>query len=82
MHNIIIEERKQLNISGVKDCKSFEEELVVLITEQGELTIKGTELHMDSFSIETGELVMNGLVYALGYTNENSQKGFLKRLIK
>ncbi len=82
MHNIIMESRKTLNISGVNDCKSFEENLIVLQTTMGELTIKGEELHIDSFSTETGDLKMQGNIFALGYTNENKQKGFLSRVFK
>lgn len=82
MHNIILEGRKILNISGVKDCKSFEDHLVVLQTEQGELTIKGENFQMDSFSVETGDIKFLGTVFALGYTNENKPKGFLNRILK
>ena len=82
MHNIIVEGRKNLNISGVKDCKSFEENIVVLLTELGELTIKGEGLKMDSFSTETGDIKINGTVFALGYTNENKPKSIMGRIFK
>ena len=82
MHNIILEGRKTLNLSGVKDCKSFEENLVVLLTEQGELTIKGEGFQMESFSVETGDIKIIGTVFALGYTNENKPKGLIKRILK
>ena len=55
---------------------------MVLLTEQGELTIKGEGFQMESFSVETGDIRITGLVFALGYTNENKPKGFLKRVLK
>ena len=39
-HNIIIEDRKNVSISGVTDVESFDEETVVLMTDLGELIIK------------------------------------------
>ncbi len=82
MHNIIMEGRKSLNISGVLDCKSFEDNLVVLQTELGELTLKGEELQMESFSVETGDFKMQGTIFALGYTNENKPKSLIGRIFK
>ncbi len=82
MHNIIMEARKSVVISGVKDCKSFEDELIVLETEMGELSIKGEGLHIGSFSVETGDLTMTGSVYAIVYTNDNKAGGFFSRIFK
>lgn len=82
MHNLIMESRKKLNLSGIKDCKSFEDDLVVLLTEMGELSIKGESLHIDSFSVETGDLIMNGTIFAIVYTNDEKTRGFFSRIFK
>ncbi len=82
MHNLIMESRKKLNLSGIKDCKSFEDDLVVLLTEMGELSIKGESLHIDSFSVETGDLIMNGTIFAIVYTNDEKTRGFFSRFFK
>ena len=82
MNNLIMESRKKLNLSGFKDCKSFEDDLVVLLTEMGELSIKGESLHIDSFSVETGDLIMNGTIFAIVYTNDEKTRGFFSRIFK
>ena len=41
-HNIIVEDRKKMTLTGVKDVLSFDEETVVLDTSLGRLTIKGS----------------------------------------
>ena len=82
MHNLIMESRKKLNLSGIKDCKCFEDDLVVLLTEMGELSIKGESLHIDSFSVETGDLIMNGTIFAIVYTNDEKTRGFFSRIFK
>ena len=45
-HNIVLEGRRLLTVSGVSDVDSFDEETVVVFTELGELTVKGSDLLM------------------------------------
>ena len=40
-HNIILEERSKLSISGVTDVESFDENEISLYTTLGELSVKG-----------------------------------------
>ena len=54
--NIILENRKNLSISGITDVDSFDEKEISLYTQLGELTIQGRELHIDSMSVETGDI--------------------------
>ncbi|NLM50851.1 MAG: sporulation protein YabP [Clostridiaceae bacterium] len=75
-HNIIMENRKKLSISGVSDVESFDEESVILYTEYGDLTIKGEELHINKLSIDTGEVVVEGEIHSLSYDeHEGKSKG-------
>ena len=76
-HNVIMENRRNLTISGVMDIDSFDEETVVLFTEDGELTIKGANLHINKIDVETGDLQMEGEVDLLSYSDNQSQKGSL-----
>ena len=39
--NLIIENRKRVNITGVKECMFFDDETVILDTALGNLTVKG-----------------------------------------
>ena len=40
-HNIIMEDRHHLTVSGVSDIDSFDEQSVVVYTEMGELLVEG-----------------------------------------
>lgn len=83
MHNVIMEKRAKLNLSGVEEVVSFDDETVVLKTDMGLLTIKGTRLNIGGFSASSGDLNMTGSVYALVYTGDEAAKGsFIKRLLK
>lgn len=53
-HNLILEDRKKLVVSGVEDVDSFDEQTVVAYTAVGELMIKGEGLHINKLSLETG----------------------------
>lgn len=82
-HNIIMENRAKLILSGVNEVESFEEDSVSLKTTKGDLTIRGSSMKMESFQSEVGDLVINGNVYALVYVNDTGAKeGFFSRIFK
>ncbi len=66
-HNIILENRKSLSISGITDVDSFDEREICLFTELGELSIRGRELHIDSMSVESGDMTITGDIWSLVY---------------
>ena len=76
-HNVILEGRKTLSISGVQDIDRFDEEVVVLFTDLGELTIKGTDLHINRIDVETGELALEGTIDSLTYDDTLPGRGGL-----
>lgn len=82
-HNIIIEDRKKLTLTGIKDVISFEEETIILESSMGRMTIKGSSLHILNFDTETGDLTAQGKLFALVYTGEEkSSGGFMSRLFR
>ena len=82
VHNIIMEQCKKINMTGVNEVKGFDEETVVLDTANGILTVKGENLVINSFSVTTGDLSIEGLVFALIYSSDRQGKGFFKRIMR
>ena len=83
VQNVIIESRKRLNVSGVKDVSSFDDETILLDTVFGKMTIKGDGLHIESFNTSTGEIVANGKIHAVVYMSDaKTSGGFLSRLLR
>ena len=83
VQNVIIESRKRLNISGVKDVSSFDDETILLDTVFGKMTIKGDGLRVESFNTSTGEIVTNGKIHAVVYMSDTKTSGgFLSRLFR
>lgn len=82
-HNVIMENRRILTITGVMDIDSFDEQQVIVFTEQGELTIKGVNLHINKIDVDSGDLLMEGEVDSISYSENQPQKGgFLARLFR
>ena len=71
--NVIMENRRKLSISGVTDVESFDEETIVLSTEAGMLIIKGSALHINKLSLESGEVAVEGEIDALNYSDEETK---------
>ncbi len=82
-HNIIMEDRKNLTLTGIVDVDSFDEQTVILITDIGELTVKGSSLQIKGFSIESGELSLDGEIESLSYQDVNhTNGGFFSKLFR
>jgi len=76
MHNLIMENRTKMNLTGVKDIHSFDDEVVLVETELGILTIKGNDLKMNKLNLDNSELSIEGRILALAYSdNEMGKKG-------
>lgn len=84
VHNVILEGRKNLTISGVTDVDSFDERCISLYTQLGELVIKGRELHINSMSVETGDMTIEGDICALNYGDKDKKSSatFLGKLFR
>ncbi len=82
-HNLVLEDRRLLTLSGVSDVDSFDEETVVVFTDMGELTIRGADLHINRLSVEIGELTVEGKISALIYSQDSAPKGgFFSRVFR
>ena len=81
-HNIIIEDRKKLTLSGVKDVISFDDETLLLETVRGRLTVKGAGLHIVNFDTASGDLFAEGKIYAAVYTSDEKNGGFFSRVFR
>ncbi len=85
IQNLILENREKLSISGVLDVLSFDDQVVIVETELGLLTIKGENLRINKLSIDTSEVIVEGEIYNLAYSENDLDKkagGFLNKIFK
>ena len=80
-HNVILENRARLSVSGVSEVLSFDENQVALVTSMGLLTVGGQQLHVEKLSLEMGEIAIAGQVEAVIYEDDQQRRrGFWSRL--
>lgn len=83
--NIVLENRKRLSITGVKEVISFNDEIIVLTTNLGLLTLKGNGLKMNKLDVQNGDMIITGKINACIYSESESIKNkdsILKRLFR
>ena len=74
IQNLVLENREKLSISGVLDVLSFDDQVVIVETELGLLNVKGENLRINKLSIDTSEVIVEGDIYNLSYSEKNSEK--------
>lgn len=85
-HKVLLNNRRMAALTGIKDVLSFDAKEILLDTEQGILMIRGDELHVNSLSLEKGEVDVDGRIDSLTYSENSSYgktaEGFFGRLFK
>lgn len=73
-HNVIMENREKVIVTGVIDIHSFDDELVLTETDMGILTIKGRDLKLNKLNLDNTELIIEGEIILLQYSDTESMK--------
>ncbi|OIK16721.1 sporulation protein YabP [Bacillus sp. MUM 116] len=84
-HDVIMRGRKLLDITGVKQVESFDNEEFLLETVMGFLAIKGQNLQMKNLDVEKGIVSIKGKIFDLVYLDEHhgeKAKGFFSKLFR
>lgn len=74
IQNVILENRGKLSISGVNDVLSFDDQVVIVETELGLLTVKGENLRINKLSIDTSEVIVEGSINSISYSEKEFDK--------
>ena len=74
IQNLILENREKLSFSGVVDVLSFDDQVVMIETELGLLTVKGENIKINKLSIDTSEVIVEGDISYLAYSENNQEK--------
>lgn len=85
VQNLILENRGKLTITGVLDVLSFDDQLVVLETELGLLTVKGENIRINKLSIDASEVIIEGEINNLNYSEKevgSKSSSFMSKIFK
>ncbi|MGL5615860.1 MAG: sporulation protein YabP [Sarcina sp.] len=83
---ILLENRKILNITGVVEVMNFNDEVINLNTNLGLLQILGTTLKINKIDVKNGDVAISGKVKSMIYKSQEKKKrrkiNFIKRAFK
>lgn len=80
-HQLILQDRNFVELTGVSDVDSFDENVVIAYTDLGALTLRGENLHVQRLDLDTGNLSVSGRVDSLQYA-QLTKGGFWGRLLR
>lgn len=66
--------RRELNVDGVKEVVSFDENGAVIQTEVGELCVEGSGIRIANLDAAGGEIQITGKIDAMIYSEEATEK--------
>lgn len=83
VHEIVMADRTRMSVTGVNGVDCFNEEMIVLDTGGGALTISGDGLHIANLNLQEGRVQVLGTVRALEYSDRSPARGgLLKRIFR
>ncbi len=71
-HILTLDNRKLLTLSGVEDVSGFDEQTINVKLSDATLVVKGAGLHISKLSLESGDVVIDGMISSLQYLGASS----------
>ncbi len=81
-HTLILTGRSAASITGVEDVECFNEQIVILRTPLGALTVSGASLNISQLNLGEGRLMVEGEIDAIEYSAKRRGRGFFGRLMQ
>ena len=84
VHQLTLQARESLEVRGVTDVISFDEENVILDTVCGNMAVEGQALHIHVLNIEQGIIAMDGRIDSISYyeTESSGKRGLFGKLFR
>lgn len=80
-HQLILQDRSKLELSGITEVDSFDENSVQCYTSLGHLTVRGSNLRVSRLDIDGTSLSVEGHIESLTYTDVR-KGGLFGRLLR
>ncbi|SFR04471.1 sporulation protein YabP [Desulfoscipio geothermicus] len=86
-NRLVLTDRRYLQVDGVEHVGNFNEKEITLDTNMGFLTLRGEGLHITQLNLESGNLVVEGKINFMEFTDGKGSggfrgKGMLNRIFK
>lgn len=86
-HSITLNNRSNMELTGVNNVNTFDEQEIILETSLGHLFIIGEGLHITMLNLEEGKVALEGGINSVEYKSagvdlKTKSKNVLSRLLK
>lgn len=83
-HVVHIDNRGQIEISGVTKVDTFNEDNVILHTIMGTMNIRGKGMKVNKLNVDNGDMLIIGTIDIIQYFSKDKERGggLLKKLFK
>lgn len=81
-HRLTMQDRAKVELTGVTEVISFDNEEIILETVEGGLRFGGEELHVKRLTLERGEIAIEGRIREIAYQETGKDKSFFGRLFR
>ena len=84
-HNVVIKDRKMMELTGVKQIDRFDTNEFLLETAQGWMVIQGKDLKLGKLDTERGDVIINGVIESLSYVSNkkgNGKESMMSKIFK
>ena len=86
-HQFTLKNREQMSVEGVINVESFDDQEVLVETDQGMMHVRGDDLHIKELNLEGGTLLVTGFGRGIEYTGDGPRKkgkgrGLLGKMFK
>jgi len=81
-HNLNLKNREELEMSGIEEVITFNEDKIILKSNLGRLDIKGKELNIKKLNLEDEEIQIAGYFNSIEYTDKPVNNNIFKRIFK
>ena len=80
-HSLTLDDRARAVMTGVEDVECFNEELAVVTTTMGAVTVTGANLRVSKLDLAEGRIAIEGRIDSLEY-GAVKRAGFFSRMLK
>lgn len=83
-HNVVLKDRKVLELTGVKQIDSFDASEFLMETAQGWMIVQGKDLTLGKLDTERGDVVIRGLIESMSYVSnkKGSKDSMMSKIFK
>ena len=84
-HGFIVKERAHVQIRGMTEVLSFDENNVALATTSGNMTIEGSELRVNVLDVKEGTVTVDGHIDSIYYQDDaptDTSRGLFGKLFR